>query len=139
MVFLWRLRRRQITKERKCVKALSIKQPFAWLILSGHKDVEYRTWTTTYRGTLLIHASKGSDPEMVKEVYSVHEKAGQKLPELKKGGIIGVANLDDVVFSKKHGVYGWKLSRIRKLKFFACPGKVGLFNVDGRLVGFKTE
>ena len=37
-------------------RALSIRQPWAWLILNGYKDLENRTWRTDYRGPLLIHA-----------------------------------------------------------------------------------
>jgi hypothetical protein len=38
------------------VKALSIRQPWAWLIANGHKDIENRSWNTNYRGAFLIHA-----------------------------------------------------------------------------------
>ena len=39
------------------MKALTIKQPWAGLIISGMKNIENRTWKTDYRGKLLIHAS----------------------------------------------------------------------------------
>jgi hypothetical protein len=39
------------------MKHLSIKNPWAYLIVSGMKDVENRTWRTPYRGTLIIHAT----------------------------------------------------------------------------------
>lgn len=39
--------------------ALSIRQPWAWLILNGWKDIENRDWTTRVRGRILIHAAKG--------------------------------------------------------------------------------
>lgn len=39
--------------------ALSIRQPWAWLIASGHKDIENRCWKTLRRETIYIHASKG--------------------------------------------------------------------------------
>jgi hypothetical protein len=39
------------------MKALSVRQPYAALICAGVKTVENRTWTTDYRGKLLIHAS----------------------------------------------------------------------------------
>lgn len=39
------------------MKTLSVKQPWAYLICSGIKDIENRTWKTTYRGRVLIHAS----------------------------------------------------------------------------------
>lgn len=38
-------------------KAISIKQPWAYLICAGIKDVENRTWATKYRGRVYIHAS----------------------------------------------------------------------------------
>lgn len=38
--------------------ALSIRQPHAWLIVHGIKDVENRTWATTHRGPTLIHTGK---------------------------------------------------------------------------------
>jgi len=42
------------------MKALTISQPFASLIASGSKFVENRTWPTSYRGPLAIHAGKGT-------------------------------------------------------------------------------
>lgn len=39
------------------MKALSIKQPWASLIAQGIKDIENRTWKTSYRGRIYIHAS----------------------------------------------------------------------------------
>jgi len=39
------------------MKTLSIRQPFASLICRGIKTIENRSWDTTYRGKLLIHAS----------------------------------------------------------------------------------
>lgn len=38
-------------------KALTVKQPWAYLICSGVKDIENRTWRTNYRGRIYIHAS----------------------------------------------------------------------------------
>lgn len=43
------------------MKALSIKQPWAWLVSEGYKGVENRTWKTNYRGVFLIHAGKEID------------------------------------------------------------------------------
>jgi hypothetical protein len=39
------------------LRALTVKQPHASAILSGAKPIEFRTWTTDYRGDLLITAS----------------------------------------------------------------------------------
>jgi hypothetical protein len=43
------------------MKALSIKQPWADLIVSGHKDIENRTWRTNFRGRVYVHASQKYD------------------------------------------------------------------------------
>lgn len=40
------------------MKTITIKQPWAWLIASGIKDIENRTWPTKFRGRVLIHASQ---------------------------------------------------------------------------------
>ena len=40
-------------------QAISIRQPWAWLIVHGWKNIENRMWRTSYRGPVLIHASKG--------------------------------------------------------------------------------
>ena len=48
-------------------KVLSVKNPFAYLILQGGKDVENRTWTTDYRGRLYIHASGDTLPFLTDE------------------------------------------------------------------------
>ena len=43
------------------MKVITIKQPFATLIAEGLKEYEFRTWKTSYRGEILIHAGKGVD------------------------------------------------------------------------------
>ena len=48
------------------VKAITIRQPFAWLIVHGHKPVENRIWETKFRGPIAIHAAKAKVPA---EVY----------------------------------------------------------------------
>jgi hypothetical protein len=39
------------------MKVITIKQPWASIIIEGIKDIENRTWKTKYRGKILIHAS----------------------------------------------------------------------------------
>ena len=41
------------------MKALSIRQPWAWAILFAGKDFENRDWYTSFRGRFAIHAAKG--------------------------------------------------------------------------------
>jgi hypothetical protein len=45
------------------MKCLSLKQPYAELLVSGKKTIELRNWNTAFRGKFLIHASKNVDKE----------------------------------------------------------------------------
>lgn len=69
------------------MKALSLKQPFAELIVSGKKTVEIRKWNTTFRGEFLVHASKTPD----KKAMEKHEYT-----ELTTGAIVGKVRLVEV-------------------------------------------
>jgi hypothetical protein len=72
--------------------ALSIKQPWATLLVRGHKTVEVRRWPTARRGRILIHAGRVSDPR--KEAWDC--LPDELLHEARLvGGIIGCANLVD--------------------------------------------
>lgn len=76
------------------MKALSIKQPWAWAIMAGHKTIENRTWKTPYRGRILIHAGKTFDPT-AGETFA---RAGcLSPPALPCGVILGTVVLIDVV------------------------------------------
>jgi hypothetical protein len=66
------------------MKALSLKQPFAELVVSGRKIIELRKWNTHFRGDFLIHASKNPDKEAMK-------KFG--FTELPTGFIVGKSKL----------------------------------------------
>lgn len=41
------------------MKALTLTQPWASLVARGEKKIETRSWRTSYRGPLAIHAAKG--------------------------------------------------------------------------------
>lgn len=78
------------------IKALSIKQPWAWLIVQGFKPVENRTWWTNYQGPVLIHAGKRPDPQATRISQLVREQFGIDIPEkLDLGGIVGRQRLTD--------------------------------------------
>jgi hypothetical protein len=76
-------------RRRFAMKALSIRQPWAWLIVHGHKDIENRTWTTTFRGRFLVHAGRTFDPEGYRWV---RRELSIEMPEpaaFDRGGIVG--------------------------------------------------
>lgn len=73
------------------MKALTIKQPWATLIMQGDKRFEFRSWQTKYRGDLLIHAGKCIDKEAMKRL-------AKYLPEeLPYGKILGKVKLGDCI------------------------------------------
>lgn len=45
------------------MKALSLKQPWAELVVSGKKTIEVRKWNSKFRGEFLVHASKNIDKD----------------------------------------------------------------------------
>jgi hypothetical protein len=40
------------------MKAISVRQPWAWAIIYSTKDIENRGWPINYRGDILINAAK---------------------------------------------------------------------------------
>ena len=73
------------------MKVLTIKQPWATLIMEGYKRFEFRSWQTKYRGDLLIHAGKGIDKEALKRLEKY-------IPEnIPTGKILGKVTLTDCI------------------------------------------
>jgi hypothetical protein len=76
------------------VKALSIKQPWAWAVVTGLKDVENRGYRTRHRGRLLVHASKRDD----RDGFAFMAARGIQVPDdLPRGAIVGSVVLTGVV------------------------------------------
>ena len=125
------------------MKALSIRQPWAWLIVNGFKDVENRDWSTNYRGEFLIHASKGMTRleylQAGQFVESVSLGAFELPPieDLDRGGIVGSAVLTTVFNHETDwfkspwftGEYGFLLGNVKKLPFRPCKGRLKFFEV----------
>ena len=117
------------------MKCLSVRQPWAHPIFFEAKDVENRTWTTKYRGPLLIHASQKIDRDVMQRLTSdPHFKNLEA--SCPTSAIIGVVELTDVVTDSRsewavEGKYHLLLSKPR---LFAEPiprsGWLGLFDVD---------
>lgn len=114
-------------------RALSIRQPWAWLIVHGYKDVENRDWPTRVRGRVLVHAGKKLDREGYNWLRLYHP--GIPLPmadQLECGGIVGEATVLDCVDDHDSpwffGRYGFVLGNARPLPFHPMPGKLGFFD-----------
>jgi hypothetical protein len=116
------------------VKALSIRQPWAWLIVHGHKPVENRTWPTSHRGDTLIHAGKVFDDEGLASVLEVFPHMRAVLPQqYELGGIVGRAQLLNCVQTHPSrwftGPWGFVMYDARPMPFVPLRGVLGFFDV----------
>ncbi len=119
------------------MKVLSLKQPFAELVVSGKKKIELRKWNTKFRGEFLIHASKTSHKESLKKF------GFEKLPT---GCIVGKAILKDVKYYKDQkefekdkdlhlassswGNYGFILEEAERINEIPCNGKLNFWEFN---------
>lgn len=133
------------------MKALTICQPYPRLIMIREKPVENRTWSTSYRGPLAIHAGK-SRLYLVDDDEAAAEAAGDPLVF---GAVVALANLADCVHVSQihsgqldqrfpqlrdrahcYGPFCWVLTDVRRL---ATPlpwrGSQGLFEIPDDVLG----
>lgn len=126
------------------MKAISIRQPWAWLIFNAGKDIENRTWSTTVRGRVLVHAAKGmTKDEWSSALYAAHDVCGVPqskilecpLHQVERGGIVGSVELVDCVSASSSpwfgGPWGFVLRDPRRLPFTPYKGALGWFDVPG--------
>lgn len=134
------------------MKALSIRQPWAYAILHAGKRVENRSWSTRFRGEFFIHASKGCGvDEMIDAIREIeaslrHSEARARLTgpltprdlaQAPRGGIVGRARLVDVLPPTPNptvpwhmpGQYGFVLEDVVALPFRKVRGALGFFEV----------
>lgn len=117
------------------MKALSVRQPWAWLIVNGYKPYENRTWNTKLRGEILIHAGQIFDHDGYNWVRESFPEIPMPQPfEFERGGIVGAANLWEVATASSSpwffGPLGFCLSEAKPLPFVAMPGRLGFFDVE---------
>jgi hypothetical protein len=113
------------------LRALSVRQPWAWAIIHAGKNIENRSWQNQYTiSTIAIHASLGQDDLALLPRHVRHPT----YQELVHGAIIGLVDVVDVV--EKHrskwfiGPLGWLLKNSRPLRSpIVCGGKLGLWPV----------
>ncbi|WYK05502.1 ASCH domain-containing protein [Cereibacter sphaeroides f. sp. denitrificans] len=118
--------------------ALSIRQPWAWAIVNAGKDIENRSWATSFRGRVCIHASKGIGS--LHDFYTARNFITDELlrrpppepKEIERGGIIGVAEIVACVGTHQSpwffGPYGFVLRNARSVSFIPVKGALGFFD-----------
>lgn len=125
------------------MKVLTIKQPWAQLIIEGYKKYEFRSWKTKYRGKILIHAGMSLEKDMLSrfEEYNLDYTMGAILGEAVLEDCILVdekfnkklRDLNPVVYGRSNHVekYAWKLTNVVKYKDpIPVKGKLGLWNYE---------
>lgn len=124
------------------MKALSIRQPWAFLIVYCGKDVENRAWHTKHRGRFLVHAAKGMTKDEYAFAYRYAVERGvaymPRFEELNRGGIIGSVDLVDSVDTSDSPWYmGQKAFVLRDpqpLPFVPLKGRLQFFEVPADLL-----
>jgi hypothetical protein len=116
------------------MKALSIRQPWAWLIVNGYKDIENRNWPTYFRGRIYIHASKRFDEKASSWLAErrLAPVGADMLKSLPYGGIVGEVDIIDCVACSPSpwfvGKYGFVLANPETYdKAIPCKGRLGFF------------
>lgn len=142
------------------LRALSVRQPWAWAILHAGKRVENRSQRTHIRGDFLLHAAKGCTAKEyaaaarwmaergLVQVAGVRSKQAwipgcdppilPALEELPRGGIVGQARLVDCLIPSLRDAdvwhmpdfWGWRLEGVIALPFRKLAGSLGFFNVN---------
>lgn len=153
-----------IDLEPEIMKVLSVREPWAWLVVNNWKNIENRTWETSYRGPLLIHSSLQFDtsaiPWMIENGFGMasvavmdhfkiiaHKKSGELIPENKKelGGITGVVNLTRITSGynvsswAQPGLRHWHVMQGKPLPFMPCKGQLQLWDYKPTGDFFKKE
>jgi hypothetical protein len=136
----------------RMLPCLSIRQPWASLILKAGKDIENRNWPTRRRGRIFVHAAKGMTRDEHEDAIAFAVAAiradprnadtakqttlrdlGFDLEALPRGGIIGSVEIVDCVRSSTSpwfvGDYGFVLRDPRPLPFVPWKGALGFFGV----------
>lgn len=106
------------------MKALSVRQPHATLILTGVKVEEYRSWRTHHRGPLAIHAASTLDRDSFADCPELDPT------RVKRGFILGVVDVVDCV-EEVYGGFAFVLANPRWLTTpIPMKGRLNLFAVD---------
>ena len=74
-----------MTERRDTLRCLAIRQPWAWAIVIGAKDIENRAWSTDHRGLFVIQASGAKTLVNGQQISGRHD--------LRRGDLIEVSGL----------------------------------------------
>ncbi len=107
------------------MKIITIRQPWADLIVNGSKNIENRSWPTSYRGPVLIHASLNVNRALCQK----YRRNPNMIP---RGGIVGIVEITDCV-TKHRG------SKDRTVSYYESGVRSRSSNGKGHLVFEKRR
>ena len=99
-----------------------IKEPFASYFRDGTKTIETRTWTTNYRGKLLLCCSKNPKSAISGNAFAIAD-----LVDIKPMTKEDEAKTRCKLYLNANS---WILNNIKLIKLFPIEGQLGLFEVD---------
>ena len=119
------------------MKALTVKQPWAWAIACGAKDIENRTWNTNHLGRLAIHAAARDDHASA--FARIYELTGAYVLRTDRSAVVAVVDVAGVCTEQDGCACGpwaipdqhhWRLINARALPNpVSCKGRLGLWNL----------
>lgn len=125
--------------------SISVRQPWAELIVAGLKTIENRSWKIHYRGTIAVHASSTNTKREYEAASQLIRSRGMdiQLPPLEQLELSGIVGLVDVVDCLEHtedpwwipGNYAIVLANARRGIFQPMKGQQGFFTVDYKYFG----
>lgn len=89
------------------LRGLSVAGPFPWLLAKGKKEIELRSWATSHRGVVLLHASSGSDYNHLFKRFKMRRS------DCPKFAIVGAAKLTGCICYDRPSKWQADLSRHR--------------------------
>ncbi len=121
------------------MKALTVCQPYADLILDGSKPIENRTWPTSYRGRIVVHAGKSRD--WLDEGDTTPRVFGAALGTVEIVDCVRVEALSLELQAHEHanGPWCWLVARPDRWREpVPMRGRLGLFDLTAEEVGAVT-
>ncbi|MFH1210838.1 MAG: ASCH domain-containing protein [archaeon] len=119
------------------MKTLSLKQPYAELILQGRKKIELRKWNTSFRGEFLIHASRKPDSEAMKRFGFEELPCGFIVGKAKLVGVKRYSNEEEHnkdkdlhLAASNWGDYGFIIEKPERMEKIPAKGKLGFWDFD---------
>ncbi len=138
------------------MKALTLTQPWATLVAIGAKCIETRSWRTSYRGPLAIHAAKGfprwakdtcNEPEFARELGPLPLPLGMVIAtcrlisciptrELQENRVIDFDDFIEFYLDDRERAFGdysvgrwaWLLANVQPCEPIAAAGSLGLWD-----------